>query len=90
MGIDRRRIANLCVVDGRPCAPSSTVHRLEELISRQITRLCVRLERWGPHDEKSHHETVFTDFTGLHLPTSSLVVGIGLVGLLAARYQELQ
>jgi hypothetical protein len=28
MGIDRRRIANVCIVDGRLWTPASTVHRL--------------------------------------------------------------
>jgi hypothetical protein len=88
MGVDRRRIANVCVLDGRPYTPGSTVHRFEELINRQITRLHIRLRRLGPYSENSPLELVFTDFAELHLPSGSLMVGIGLVGLLAARYQE--
>jgi hypothetical protein len=84
MGIDRRRIANVCIVDGRLWTPASTVHRLGELLNRRITRLNIWFQRLEPYDEKSLHKTVFTDFTDLHLPARSLVVGIGLVGVLAA------
>ena len=90
MAIDRRRIANVCILDGRLPTPASTVHRLEELIHRQITRLHVWLERVSQYDEGSPLEAVFADFENLHLPKGSLGIGIGLVGLWVACYQELE
>ena len=91
MGIDRRRIANVCIVDGMIWSPKSTTHRIEELLRQRITRLNVRIQRlYDKNGQNLPAEQVLGEFDDLHLPEGSLVVGTGIGGILASAYQDLK
>jgi pimeloyl-ACP methyl ester carboxylesterase len=76
------------LLHGKGGSPDGTVKKLQTLLEQHWPGLDFIRPELPHHDPKSHAEDSVQDILQLQIPQNSLLVGISLGGLVAARLQE--